>query len=49
MARQVLPRFGTTPLVKITNGVVRVWVTEMLNSGMSAATARKAVFALRGC
>jgi integrase len=49
MARQVLPRFGTTPLVKITNGAVRVWVTETLNSGLSAATARKAVFALRGC
>jgi site-specific recombinase XerD len=49
MARQVLPRFGTTPLVKITNGAIRVWVTEMLGSGLSAATARKAVFALRGC
>lgn len=49
MSRQVLPKFGTTPLVKITNGAVRAWVAEMLDSGLSAATARKAVFALRRC
>ena len=42
MARQVLPRFGTTPLVKITNAAVRAWVAEMLDAGLSAATARKA-------
>ena len=30
---QVLPRFGSTPLAKITNGAVRVWVAEMLASG----------------
>ena len=47
MARQVLPRFGTTPLVKITNAAGRAWVAEMLDAGLSAATARKAVFALR--
>jgi site-specific recombinase XerD len=49
LARQVLPRFGTTPLVKITNAAVRAWVAEMLDAGFSAATARKAVFALRRC
>jgi integrase len=46
---QVLPTFGTTPLVKITNAAVRGWVAEMLSSGLSAATVRKAVFALRQC
>jgi integrase len=46
---QVLPKFGTTPLVKITNAAVRGWVAEMLSSGLSAATVRKAVFALRQC
>jgi integrase len=49
MARQVLPRFGATPLLKITNAAVRAWVAEMLDAGLSAATARKAVFALRRC
>jgi site-specific recombinase XerD len=49
MAQQVLPRFGTTPLVKITNAAVRAWVAEMLDAGYSAATIRKAVFALRRC
>ena len=28
---QVLPRFGTTPLVRITNAAVRSWVAEMLS------------------
>ena len=49
MASQVLPRFGSTPLVKISNGAVRVWVAEMLDAGLSPATVRKAVFALRQC
>jgi integrase len=49
MDRQVLPRFGTTPLIKITNAAVRAWVAEMLDAGLSAATTRKAVFALRRC
>jgi site-specific recombinase XerC len=49
LARQVLPRFGTTPLNKISNAVVRSWVAEMLDAGLSPATARKAVFALRRC
>lgn len=45
----MLPRFGTTQLVKISNGAVRVWVAEMLDTGLSPATVRKAVFALRQC
>jgi integrase len=49
MASQVLPKFGTTPSVKISNGAVRVWVAEMLDQGLSPATVRKAVFALRQC
>ena len=49
MKCQVLPRFGTTALVKITNGSVRAWVAEMLDAGLSPATVRKAVFALRQC
>jgi hypothetical protein len=49
MAKQVLPRFGATPLNKITNSAVRTWLTGMLADGYSAATARKAVFALRQC
>ena len=49
MASQVLPRFGSTPLVKISNGAVRSWVAEMLDAGLSPATVRKAVFALRQC
>lgn len=44
---QVLPRFGTTPLRDITNSDVRQWVVAMMKSGLSAATTRKAVFALR--
>lgn len=47
MNRQVLPRFGTTCLRDITNSDVRRWVVEMIESGLSAATTRKAVFALR--
>lgn len=46
---QVLPRFGSTPIIKITNANVRLWVTDMLASGLSPATTRKAVFALRQC
>ena len=33
----------------ISNAVVRGWVAEMLDAGLSPATARKAVFALRRC
>ena len=46
---QVLPKFGGTPLIKISNAAVRTWVAEMLAADLSAATARKAVFALRQC
>jgi integrase len=46
---QVLPRFGTTPLIRITNAAVRSWVAEMLAAGLSPSTIRKAVFALRQC
>ena len=49
LSSQVLPRFGSTPLVKITNAAVRTWVADMLAEGLSPATARKAVFALRQC
>lgn len=49
MRRQVLPRFGDLPLIRITNGEVRSWVADLLGKGLSAATVRKAVFALRQC
>ena len=49
LANQVLPRFGSTPLNKISNSDVRTWLTGMLEHGCSPATARKAVFALRQC
>jgi hypothetical protein len=46
---QVLPRFGTTPLVRITNAAVRSWVAEMRAASLSPSTIRKAVFGLRQC
>jgi integrase len=49
MQKQVLPYFGSVPLNKITNAIVREWVSTLLSSGLSAATIRKAVFALRQC
>jgi site-specific recombinase XerD len=49
MQKQVLPRFGQAPLRAITNGGLRRWVSDLLASGLSAATTRKAVFALRQC
>jgi hypothetical protein len=49
MQKQVLPYFGSVPLNKITNAIVREWVSTLLSSGLSAATTRKAVFALRQC
>jgi integrase len=49
MQKQVLPRFGNAPLRAITNGGIRQWVSDLLSSGLSAATTRKAVFALRQC
>lgn len=47
MTHQVLPRFGGTALRKITNSDVRRWVASLLAADLPAATARKAVFALR--
>lgn len=49
MRMQVLPKFGMLPLIKISNAAVRAWVAEMLAAGLSPASARKAVFALRHC
>ena len=49
MERQVLPRFGSTQLRRITNGEVRMWVRDLLGQALSAATVRKAVFGLRQC
>ena len=49
MRIQVLPKFGRTPLIKISNSAVRTWVAEMLAAGLSPASVRKAVFALRQC
>ena len=43
MKKQVLPHFGSVPLNKITNALVREWVSTLLSSGLSAATTRKAV------
>jgi integrase len=49
MKKQVLPYFGSAPLNRITNAVVREWVSTLLSTGLSPATTRKAVFALRQC
>ena len=49
MQKQVLPHFGSVLLNRITNAMVREWVSSLLSSGLSAATTRKAVFALRQC
>ncbi len=48
-ALQDQPKFGDTSLLKITNGAVRAWMAEMVASGLSPVTVRKAVFALRPC
>ncbi len=47
MNRQVLPRFGDASLNDIVNSDVRRWVVDLMESGLSAATTCKAVFALR--
>ena len=49
MGSQVLPQFGHLEISKINNAAVRAWVTQMIDAGLSPATARKAVFALRQC
>ena len=38
---QVLPRFGTTPLVRITNAAARIWVAEMRAAGLSPPPSAK--------
>ena len=43
MKKQVLPYFGSAPLNRITNAVVREWVSTLLRTWLSAATTRKAV------
>jgi hypothetical protein len=47
MQKQVLPRFGDAPVRAITNSGVRQWVIDLMTGDLSAATTRKAVFALR--
>lgn len=49
LSAQVLPAFGSMPLDCVSNQAVRRWVGKMLGAGLSAATVRKAVFALRQC
>jgi len=49
MRMQVIPKFGDLPLNMITNAAVRAWIAEMLGDGLSSATTRKALFALRQC
>jgi hypothetical protein len=34
MKKQVLPYFGSVPLNKITNAIVREWVSDLLSSGL---------------
>lgn len=43
----VVPEFGRQPINTITNSQVRAWVGELIGSGLSAATTRKALFGLR--
>ncbi|WP_394276432.1 tyrosine-type recombinase/integrase [Luteococcus sp.] len=49
MAKQVLPTFGDVPLRRINSARIAEWVQELMAQGYSAATVRKAVFALRQC
>lgn len=49
MKKQVLPAFGEIPLRRITSAQIATWVQAMVADGYSAATVRKAVFALRQC
>jgi integrase len=39
---RILPRFGPTPISRITPAVVRSWVTELRASGLSAGSVRQA-------
>ena len=38
--KHVFPRWGSTPLLKVAHDDVAVWVSGLLNSGLSAATVR---------
>src|ERR1035437_9856273 len=40
LSKHVLPRWGSTPLLKVAHEDVAVWVCGQLNSGLSPATAR---------
>ncbi len=42
----VIPRFGNTPVTKITRADVQAWVQELTTRGLSASTVRHAVGAL---
>ena len=47
MASASWSHVGSAPLNRISNAMVREWVSTLLSSGLSEATTRKAVFALR--
>lgn len=49
VAHHVLPRFGHRSISSIGNHEIRAWVGQMQSDGLSAASVRKAVFALRAC
>jgi len=40
LSKHVFPRWGSTPLSKVTHKDVAVWVSGLLNSGLSPATVR---------
>ena len=41
MGSQVLPQFGHLEISKINNAAVRAWVTQMIDAGLSPATAQR--------
>jgi hypothetical protein len=41
-AEAVIPYFGSVPLNRIINAIVREWMSTLLSSGLSAATTPKA-------
>lgn len=47
LEHHVLPRWGDVALSDVVNSDVRAWVADLLASGMSASSARKAVHVLR--
>lgn len=44
----VLPRWGATPLGRVTHGSVQSWVADLTNAGLSPATVKKVYGALSG-